>query len=128
MGEVEVDTDNKSTLMKCSIANSYELIWQIVKQIPKGKVATYGKVAELSGLNNQARLVGYALHNLSEKTKIPWHRVVNSKGKISFPKNSNSYKSQRSLLEKEGISLKCEIIDMNKYGWLNDLHKQWKAK
>jgi methylated-DNA-protein-cysteine methyltransferase-like protein len=114
--------------MQNTIPGSYKLIWQTVKQIPKGKVATYGQVAELSGLNNQARLVGYALHKLPENSKVPWHRIINSKGKLSFPKNSNSYKSQRSLLEKEGITLKCETIDLNKYGWLNDFHKQWKIK
>lgn len=114
--------------MKKTIPNSYKLIWQTVKQIPKGKVATYGQIAELCGLKGHARLVGYALHNLPEDTKIPWHRVINSKGKISFPKYSKANKSQRSVLEKENIIFKNDKIDLEKYGWLNNFHKRWKAK
>lgn len=114
--------------MKNTIPGSYKLIWQTVRQIPEGKVATYGQVAELSGLKNQARLVGYALHNLPDDTKIPWHRVINSKGKISFPKNSKANKLQRSVLVKENIFLKNDKIDLEKYGWLNNFHKRWNTK
>jgi methylated-DNA-protein-cysteine methyltransferase related protein len=108
--------------------SSYKLIWQTVKQIPKGKVATYGQVAELSGLKNQARLVGYALHNLPEMTKIPWQRVINSSGKISFPSNSITYRLQKSLLEKEGIKFINGKIDIRAYGWIYDLQAEWKNK
>lgn len=114
--------------MKNTIPNSYKLIWQPVRQIPKGKVATYGQIAELCGLKGQARLVGYALHNLPEKTKIPWHRVINSKGKISFPINSKTYKLQRRLLEKESIIFSNDKIDLEKYGWLNNMQKRLEAK
>ncbi len=112
--------------MKNTIPDGYKLIWQTVRQIPKGKVATYGQVAELSGLKNQARLVGYALHNLPDDTKIPWHRVINSNGKISFPKNSNAYKLQRLLLEKESISFYNDKIDFTVHGWLNSLNNKWR--
>jgi len=71
LGKIAMQPESKN--------NKYKLIWQIVQQIPKGKVATYGHIAELCGLKGQARLVGYALHNLPEKTKIPWHRVINAK-------------------------------------------------
>ncbi len=106
--------------MKNTIPNSYKLIWQTVQQIPKGKVATYGHVAELAGLKGQARLVGYALHSLPEATNIPWHRVINSKGKISFPKHLKAYKFQRRFLEKESIIFYNDKIDLENYGLLNE--------
>ncbi|MDI6804319.1 MAG: MGMT family protein [Bacteroidota bacterium] len=112
--------------MKNTIPASYKLIWQTVKQIPKGKVATYGQVAELSGLIKQARLVGYALHNLPDDTNILWHRVINWKGKISLPKNSKIYKSQRLFLKIESIIFNKDKIDFEKYGWLNSLNKKWR--
>jgi methylated-DNA-protein-cysteine methyltransferase-like protein len=108
--------------------DTYELIWQTVKQIPKGKVATYGQVAELSGLKNQARLVGYALHSLADNTKIPWQRVINSKGKVSFPPNSKIYRLQKSLLGKEGIKFMNDRIDMKIFGWMGYLQTEWKSK
>lgn len=114
--------------MKNTIPDSYKLIWQTVKQIPKGKVATYGQIAKLCGLNGQARLVGYALHNLPEKTKVPWQRVINSKGKISFPPNSTTYRSQKSLLKKEGIKFINDKIDMRTYGWISHLETEWRNK
>jgi methylated-DNA-protein-cysteine methyltransferase-like protein len=95
-------------------------------QIPKGKVATYGQVAELSGLKNQARLVGYALHNLEEGTKVPWHRVINSTGKISFPLNSKTYRLQKSILKKEGIKFINDRIDIKIFGWISQLETEWK--
>jgi methylated-DNA-protein-cysteine methyltransferase-like protein len=110
-----------------TIPHSYKTIWQTVKQIPKGKVATYGQVAELADLKGQARLVGYALHNLPEKSKIPWYRVINSKGKISFPNSSKTFKLQRRLLVKESIVFLSDKIDLEKYGWLYNIQKQWKA-
>lgn len=109
--------------MKNTIPNNYKLIWQTVRQIPKGQVATYGQIAELCGLNGQARLIGYTLHNLPEKTKIPWHRVINAKGKISFPKNSKAHKLQRLFLEKEGVIFLNDKIDFEKYGWIDQKNR-----
>lgn len=101
--------------------SNYELIWNIVKQIPKGKVTTYGEVAQFCNLPNQARLVGYALHKLPSKTKIPWHRVINSQGKISFPCKSKNYNKQKKLLTAEGVKFIYEEIDLDKFGWLRNL-------
>ncbi|MBU1298872.1 MAG: MGMT family protein [Bacteroidetes bacterium] len=103
--------------------NKYKIIWQTVKQIPRGKVATYEQVAELSGLTGQQRLVGYAMHNLPEDTNLPWHRVINAKGKISFPKNSKAHKLQRLFLEKESIIFTNEKIDFEKYGWIDQKNR-----
>ena len=103
-----------------NIPVSYKTIWEIVHEIPKGNVATYGEIARVSGLLNKARLVGYALHNLPNRSKIPWHRVINSKGEISFPKNTSTYRQQRRLLEAEGVIFSKDKVDLGKYGWLRN--------
>lgn len=79
------------------------LVWHIVASIPKGKVATYGQVAQMAGFPNHARLVGATLKNLPDQSNLPWYRVVNAKRQISFAKQSDAYNRQRSLLEQEGI-------------------------
>lgn len=101
--------------------SNYEIIWETVRQIPKGKVATYGEIAEQSGLPRQARLVGYALHNTPPGLDIPWHRVINSQGKISLPRQSGTSMKQKKLLLKEGIVFIGDKIDLKKYGWLRRL-------
>ena len=64
---------------------TYDRIYAIVRQIPYGQIATYGQVAELAGLSGKARLVGYALYRVDMKhDDIPWHRVVNAKGEVSY--------------------------------------------
>ncbi|MBI5215136.1 MAG: methylated-DNA--[protein]-cysteine S-methyltransferase [Ignavibacteriae bacterium] len=90
----------------------------MVEKIPKGKVATYGQIASFCGLPGQARFVGYALHNTPFGVEIPWHRVVNAQGRISFPKESVSYKRQKELLKKEGILIIKEKIDLELYRWI----------
>ena len=97
----------------------YELIWSCVKKIPRGRVATYGQIAELAGLEGHARQVGYALHNLPEKNKTPWHRVVNAKGEISPRSVGDSHELQRLLLEAEGVELDLRgRIDLKRYRWI----------
>jgi len=99
------------------LSDSYERIWKTVRKIPRGKVATYGGVARASGLPRQARLVGYALHNLPPNFDIPWHRVINSQGRISLPKNGGHHERQRRLLEKEGIAFLKDRVDLKRYEW-----------
>jgi methylated-DNA-protein-cysteine methyltransferase-like protein len=99
------------------LSNSYERIWRSVRRIPKGMVATYGGIANASGLPRQARLVGYALHNLPLNFGVPWHRVINSQGKISLPKNGGHHERQRRLLEGEGIVFLKDRIDLKRYEW-----------
>ena len=103
--------------------NKYQAIWATVRQIPKGKVATYSDVATLTGLPGQQRLVGYALHNLPPNSKIPWQRVVNSKGMISLPRRTGGYRRQRKLLEAEGIVFVKEVINLEHFGLLQTLEK-----
>ena len=68
--------------MNKSSKNVYKLIYDVIAQIPKGKVATYKQIAIMAGLGRQPRMVGYALHKVPEHLKLPWHRVINSQGKI----------------------------------------------
>ncbi|TLY28395.1 MAG: hypothetical protein E6K56_10015 [Ignavibacteria bacterium] len=70
-------------------------IWSTVRHIPRGKVASYGEIARLSGFIGQARRVGYALRSAPPGMRLPWHRVVNSQGRISLPKGDGSYQRQR---------------------------------
>ncbi len=98
--------------------STYHLIWETVRQIPEGKVATYGEVAREAGLPGQARLVGYALHNLPSILGIPWHRVINAQGRISLPKASGDCQKQKRLLLKEGVAFVNEKIELKKFGWL----------
>lgn len=76
-------------------------IQRVVLRIPRGRVATYGQIARLTGLPGQARLVGYALHALPTGTSVPWQRVVNAQGALSTPPPHDA--AQRRLLEREGI-------------------------
>jgi methylated-DNA-protein-cysteine methyltransferase related protein len=82
---------------------SYLRIYAVVRRIPRGRVATYGQVAELAGLSGHARQVGYALHALPPGTTVPWHRVVNAAGACSRRAVPGAELSQRLLLEREGV-------------------------
>ena len=96
----------------------YELIWREVRKIPRGKVATYGQIAELAGLEGHARHVGYALHHLPERNDVPWHRVVNAKGEISPRSAGDSHELQRLLLEAEGVELDLRgRVDLKRFRW-----------
>jgi methylated-DNA-protein-cysteine methyltransferase-like protein len=103
--------------MAKAVRSLYEIIYEMVKKIPKGKVATYGQIARICGLREHARLVGYALHSLKSNSGVPWHRVINSKGTISFPKHTGAYERQKKLLEREGVKFKKDKIDLAKYGF-----------
>ena len=98
--------------------SSYDKIYEVVKRIPAGKVATYGQVAEIAGLPRQARLVGYTLHNLKADSDIPWQRVINSKGEISNYGELEWTQYHRILLESEGIIfLVNNRINLKIYRW-----------
>ncbi len=98
--------------------NNYLRIYQIVREIPRGRVATYGQVATLAGLDGHARQVGYALHALPSSERIPWHRVVNARGEVSARTRGDSHELQRHLLEAEGVKFDArDRIDLDRYGW-----------
>ena len=98
--------------------STYEMIYAIVKLIPRGRVATYGQVAKLAKLDGHARQVGYALNALSTDTRIPWHRVINAKGEISPRIDPECEHRQRRLLEREGIEIdERSQISFTCFGW-----------
>ncbi|NJN49225.1 MAG: methyltransferase [Alkalinema sp. RL_2_19] len=101
------------------MANSYDRIYAIVRQIPPGKVATYGQVAQLAGFDRGARLAGYALFRVAPDMDVPWQRVINAKGEISdSPFRQGSDYLQRSLLEDEGIVFdQNDRISLAQYRW-----------
>ena len=96
--------------------NTFEKIYEVVKSIPEGKVATYGQVALLAGNPRWARVVGYALHVNPEPGTIPCHRVVNREGKVAPGFAFGGEGVQRQLLESEGIVFETDgRIDLEKY-------------
>ena len=101
------------------MSNSYQRIYAVIKRIPRGRVATYGQIAELAGLGGQARQVGYALSALPEGSKVPWQRVINAKGEISPRSEPHFENVQRALLKREGIA-----FDAN--GRIAPARFQWK--
>jgi methylated-DNA-protein-cysteine methyltransferase-like protein len=93
-------------------------VYDVVRRIPRGSVATYGQVARLAGLGGNARQVGYALHALPAHSNVPWHRVINARGEISLPRSSGADVTQRLRLEREGIEFDGRgRIDLRKFGW-----------
>ena len=89
----------------------------VIKKVPKGKVATYGQIAALAGNPRAARQVVRILHSSSEKDKLPWHRIVNRQGRIAL-KPGYGYEIQRELLRQEGIRFdKDDTIDFDRYLW-----------
>lgn len=110
--------------VKRMIAESYDLIadspskriYEAVKKIPKGKVASYGKVAEMAGDKNMARAVGNALHKNPDPEHIPCYRVVNSKGELAGEFAFGGKGAQAKLLIADGIEVVDGKVDMNKYG------------
>jgi methylated-DNA-protein-cysteine methyltransferase-like protein len=100
-----------------AVQTDAQRILAAIRKIPKGRVSTYGNVAEAAGLPRRARLVGTVLRQTPASVKVPWFRVINAGGRISFPVNSDAYERQRSNLEAEGISLVRGRVDLKRYGW-----------
>lgn len=88
-----------------------------IQRIPKGRVATYGQIAKLAGKPHGARGVSWLIHSCSKTYRLPWQRVVNSKGKISIPVDSAEHVLQRQLLQREGVAFEDGRIDLNKFLW-----------
>ncbi|UXR65957.1 MGMT family protein [Bdellovibrio bacteriovorus] len=93
-------------------------VLSFIKKIPRGKVATYGQIAALAGKPQGSRGVAWLLHSCSESHQLPWQRVLNSKGKISFPPGTAEFKKQKKLLESEGVEFSdSNQIDMKRFQW-----------
>lgn len=95
----------------------YQKIYEIVADIPEGKVATYGQIAWMAGRPGAPRVVGYAMRIVSKELKLPCHRVVNQTGKMA-PNHVFGGNLQRTMLEQEGVTfLSNGCIDMKKCQW-----------
>jgi methylated-DNA-protein-cysteine methyltransferase-like protein len=96
----------------------YDQIYETVRRIPAGRVASYGQIARLLGNPRGARSVGWALHNLPEGSEVPWQRVINARGIISLDARGPGGAIQRAMLEEEGIEFDEQgRVDMAVYGW-----------
>lgn len=100
-------------------SETYQLIYAVVAQVPRGHVATYGQVARLAGMPRHARLVGYALHALATGNRLPWHRIINAKGQISERGDGGVAAAlQRRKLEREGVIFSASnTIPLSRYQW-----------
>ncbi len=120
---VVLDGSIPDDVVKRMIAESYDLvtdsptkrIYEAVKKIPKGKVATYADVAEMAGDRKMARAVGNALHKNPDPSTIPCHRVVNSKGELAGEYAFGGAWKQAQILESEGVEVANGKVDLAKY-------------
>jgi len=92
-------------------------VWQVVADIPPGHVLTYGDVARLSGMPRHARRVGQAMRWAPRSMQLPWHRVINAQGEISFPKDSRAYQRQKAMLQEEGVVFDNGRVDLERFGY-----------
>ncbi|TLU65122.1 MGMT family protein [Thalassotalea litorea] len=106
---------------KKTIDDKTQRIWTLVALVPEGKVVSYGQLADLAGLPGRARLAGRALKLASPTQNLPWHRVVNSQGKISLPKGSEPYQRQVAKLQEEGVVVISGKIKLDDFQWQPDV-------
>lgn len=98
-------------------ASAYARIYAIVRQIPRGRVATYGQIAKIEG-HVTARMVGYAMSALQAEQEVPWQRVINSQGRLSDRKGGGGFDHQRRCLEAEGVFFDPRgCVDFDSVGW-----------
>ena len=96
-------------------------IWKTVAVIPKGKVASYGQIADLAGLPGRARLVGKALGLAPKSMTLPWYRVLRSSGQLAFEKGSKNAERQKGFLQQENVVVLNNRVKLKDFGWQPDL-------
>jgi methylated-DNA-protein-cysteine methyltransferase-like protein len=97
-------------------AGTWDEVWEVVRQIPAGRVIAYGGVARLLTRPLPARAVGWALHDCPDD--VPWHRVVNVRGECSTDRIEGAeIGRQRRLLESEGVEFVAGRVDMKRFAW-----------
>lgn len=104
---------------KSKVATPFTVkVIKVIRQIPHGKIATYAQIAKLAGNPRAVRGVVWILHSSSVRQDLPWHRVINSKGRISFPSMSEQELRQRKLLLREGIEFGAgDTVDLKIHQW-----------
>lgn len=98
----------------------YQPIYDAVRQIPPGRVSTYGRIAELAGIPGRARMVGRALRDSPTNADLPWHRVLRADGSLAFPRDTDGHQRQRQRLQHEGVILRQGRVDLDRYIWSLD--------
>jgi methylated-DNA-protein-cysteine methyltransferase-like protein len=120
-----VPTQAKSDPMKLrgnlDVSHRKQRVFEVVRRIPAGQVATYGQVAQTAGLGRGARFVGFALRHSDDQNPLPWHRVIAAGGRIAFPLDSPGYRRQKARLEAEGVIVQGQRVDLRRYGWQTTL-------
>ena len=103
----------------------FELVYEVARQIPKGRVTSYGAIANALGARSSARMVGWAMNGAGRvKPKVPAHRVVNRIGMLSGKFHFGSPEAMENLLKKEGIKVKNDkVVDFEKLFW--DPAEEW---
>lgn len=99
-----------------------ENIFNIVKQIPIGKVTTYGAIAKAIGMQSSARYVGWALNSTKFSSDIPAHRVVNRMGELTGKMHFPTPTYMREMLESEGVRFVKDRVNMKEYMWIPDIN------
>ncbi len=100
------------------MSNFYEAVYRLVREIPQGRVMTYGQIATLLGCPRAARAVGYAMRASGRHDDVPWQRVINSRGRISARSEVQRPLLQKVLLEAEGVVFdEAETCDLAQYRW-----------
>ena len=96
----------------------YQRILATVDSVPRGRVAPYGQIASEAGLPGRARQVGYALRSAPQAGELPWFRVVNARGRSSFPEGSRGRREQLARLRAEGVEIdEHGAISLRRFGW-----------
>jgi methylated-DNA-protein-cysteine methyltransferase-like protein len=99
-----------------AVVDASRRIVEIVRAIPRGRVASYGQVAAMAGLPNGARQVARLLHAASRTRRLPWHRVINAAGGVSLAPGAGG-DLQRVLLAREGVTFVRGRVDLRRHGW-----------
>jgi methylated-DNA-protein-cysteine methyltransferase-like protein len=107
--------------LKAKLNSLYRRVWSTVAAIPYGRVASYGQIAELSGHSRGARMVARALRHAPDSIELPWHRVLNVRGRISIPRTSASFEEQIRRLARESVPVDGDRVDMARYRWQPEL-------
>jgi len=105
-----------------------ELLRATIAAIPRGRVASYGRIAERAGLPGRARLVGRVLRQAPDELKLPWHRVLRADGRSAFASGTPNFRKQVDHLAAEGVPMIRGRVDLRRYGWgaTDDLdHSLW---
>ncbi|SIT08384.1 methylated-DNA-protein-cysteine methyltransferase related protein [Belliella pelovolcani] len=114
---------NQSWRMKHKGENYFDMVYEVVKLIPRGRVTSYGAIANYLGLKSGARMVGYAMNASHANPEVPAHRVVNRNGVLTGKHHFENPDLMQKLLEEEGLTIeKDQILDFEKYFWDPSTH------